>query len=341
MSDHLGQLTRVNAGVPSVYDRIADPLPFITEMGKVFWHAKACGCQTEAEGKLLALACMSERMNPFEINKTYHLMDGKLSMRADAMLAKFRQLGGKFRWIKDGEDAQSASLELTYDGNTITCTYSIEQAKQAGLVKDKGNWAKDPASMLRARVISRGIRMIAPEVIAGTYTPEEISDFTDSDNAPVENTSTPKPRGKKEKTSGTAGDVIDAEFTIVSPATPAAQPEAAPVIAPATASKAEEPPFETKQEASQVTAATTPEASVSNAGETSQAPKDDLTMLLIDIGLTAVKAGYGTKSEEAVAALEAGLQKNRPGLKLDSLAKPQLEALLKNLQAKIDENKGK
>ncbi|HWL09857.1 MAG TPA: recombinase RecT [Planctomicrobium sp.] len=282
-------------GQLSVYDRITDPIQFIESMGKVFWESKAAGCQTLAEGKLLALACMSERMNPFDINRTYHLMEGKLAMRADSMLAKFRGIGGKYKWVKDGEDGISASLSLTYDGETITSTYSIEQAKQANLVKEKGNWAKDPASMLRARVISRGIRMIAPEVIAGTYTPEELSDFTQDDSPPAK---TPK-RGKGASTE--KDEVIDVEvIPAVSPAQSApAEPEKAAgttstsvtVSGNPVTETTEKPPFEVEQKKEEVAPTTPSQASISEAGTTKATPASDIALIMVDVELNAKKAG--------------------------------------------------
>lgn len=310
----------------SVYDRIQDPLAFIEQMGKVFWQAKACGCQTEAEGKLLALACMSERMNPFDINKTYHLMDGKLSMRADAMLANFRQLGGKYKWIKSGDDGKSASIELTYDGNTITSTYTIEQAHQAGLVKDRSNWVKDPASMLQARAISRGIRMIAPEVIAGVYTPEEIGDFG--------NESTPAATTKQSRTArkekAQSEDVIDSEIVDSQSASASSDGPAESSSSNDSNSTAEEPPFEADAAKSEAPPAKKEDSSASEIGTSETAPATDRTALLMDIAFAAQEAGLGATTEEATKAIEAKL-----GKRLEDIDKDKLKNLLTNLQNAI------
>lgn len=39
--------------------------------------------------------------------------------------------------------------------------------------------------MLRARLVSKAVRMLAPEVVMGIYTPEETDDFSVSSTAPV------------------------------------------------------------------------------------------------------------------------------------------------------------
>ncbi|MCX7689084.1 MAG: hypothetical protein N2045_14060, partial [Fimbriimonadales bacterium] len=54
----------------------------------------------------------------------------------------------------------------------------MEDAKRAGLIgKAGGNWEKYPRAMLRARVVSEGVRTVFPGVIVGLYTPEEVRDF--------------------------------------------------------------------------------------------------------------------------------------------------------------------
>jgi hypothetical protein len=52
----------------------------------------------------------------------------------------------------------------------------MEQAKRAGLAT-KDVWKQYPRAMLRARVVSEGIRTIFPGVLGGLYTPEEVQDF--------------------------------------------------------------------------------------------------------------------------------------------------------------------
>ena len=178
MSHELSTTTSASHGDVTFFDNIRDPLAFVTEIGSVFHQSGACGCKSPAEGKFLALACMCERISPFELQRRYHLMDGKLSPRAEVMLADFRRAGGSHRWIKDGSDGQSASLELTEPNGTKTVvSYSIEDAKQAKIFREGSGWTKNPANMLRARCSSNGVRMLMPELVHGLYTPEENDDM--------------------------------------------------------------------------------------------------------------------------------------------------------------------
>ena len=49
----------------------------------------------------------------------------------------------------------------------------------------KDNWKNYPRAMLRARVISEGVRTCYPAIASGIYTPEEVGDFTEKDITPT------------------------------------------------------------------------------------------------------------------------------------------------------------
>ena len=169
----------------SFYDNPAEQMGAITQIGEAFAKSGMFGCTKVEQGIVLAMACVSERLNPIELKKKYHLIDGQLSMRTDAMLGEFRARGGKIKWLS--YDAKKAEAEFAIDGNAVVLSYTIEDAQQAQLggwngkqFKPGGGWAKSPDAMLRARLVSKAVRMLAPEAISGTYTPEEIEDFAPS-----------------------------------------------------------------------------------------------------------------------------------------------------------------
>jgi hypothetical protein len=179
-------LTTTTSGEPpvNVYDRIADPVSATAQLGEWIASSGMFGCTKIEQGHILALQCLAERKSPFDIKRTYHLINGQISMRSDAMLAGYRQRGGKVVWKQF--DAKAAVAVWKYDGNEVEISFSLEDAKVAGLwpAKAGSGWAKDPAAMLRARCISKAVRMLAPEVVMGVYTPEEVTDFTTETKAP-------------------------------------------------------------------------------------------------------------------------------------------------------------
>jgi len=187
--------------VMSAYDKIDNVPQFITAMGAAIHQSGFFGCVNEAQGRVIALSCMIRKIDPLERASTDHIIEGKLSMRADAMLAGFMARGGKVKWIDQGDTGEKAVAKFTSrDNTTIEISYTIEMARTAGLIKDKpgSNWRKNPGEMLRARLISKAVRMIDPEVVAGRYTPEELDpdhqgDFAAAAYVPAANTENVKP----------------------------------------------------------------------------------------------------------------------------------------------------
>lgn len=160
-----------------VYDRIAEPISAIQQLGEWISSSGMFGCTKVEQGHIIAMQCLAEKKSPFDIKRTYHLVNGTPTMRSDAMLAGYRARGGKVTWKQF--DNKAALAVWKYDGNELEIGYSLEDAKASGLYPGKPGtgWQKDPAAMLRARLISKAIRMIAPEVVMGIYTPEEAADF--------------------------------------------------------------------------------------------------------------------------------------------------------------------
>ena len=161
----------------------ADPdkvMSCLTSFGQQLAQSRIMGINTPGDGLVVAVTCAAEGITPLEFARTYHIIEGRPSMKADAMLAKFKAAGGKVKWIDLGDTEQKAEAEFTYGGDSLTMSFTAEQArKMVGDRYDKkdGNWFKLRPQMLRARLVTTALRVVAPELIVGIYTPEEIEDF--------------------------------------------------------------------------------------------------------------------------------------------------------------------
>jgi hypothetical protein len=132
-----------------------------------------------AQAFTLMLLCQAEGIHPVRAVQRYHVIQGRPVMKADAMLADFQRIGGSVKWLTENDDREKCEAVFTHprfapEGKTIR--FGFNDAKAAGLTGNP-TWQKYPANMLRARVISTGIRMLAPGIVAGLYTPEEVGDF--------------------------------------------------------------------------------------------------------------------------------------------------------------------
>ena len=147
-------------------------------IGNAICRSGMFGCESKEAGIVFALQCMVENKPPLEMAKNYHLVKGKLTKRADAMLADFRRAGGKVFW-SDLKNAEIQSAVFEFENQNTNASFSMEDARKAGLVRKGSAWDKTPAAMLRARCVSETLRAIAPEIVQGVYVPEEI-DVADS-----------------------------------------------------------------------------------------------------------------------------------------------------------------
>lgn len=172
------------------YSRIGTSLEAVKELGSWIARSGVFNCQKDEQGNMIALECLATRKTPFDFKREFHLVNGSLTMRSDAMLAGYRTRGGKVIWKQF--DSTAAIGVWKYDGNECEIGFTTEDAKIAGLLPAKpgSGWQKDPAAMLRARCISKAIRMLAPEVVAGLYSPEEAADFSNPSPAPTQTATT-------------------------------------------------------------------------------------------------------------------------------------------------------
>lgn len=167
-----------------VYSKINDPIQAMQVMGEMIAGSGMFGCTKTEQGMVLAMQCLAEGKAPLELAKTYHIIEGKLTMRADAMLGRYLASGGKVKWTERSDKRVAATWIC--DGNEVEIAVTIDEMVKNGVAvgngnKLKTNWQRFPRQMLTARNISEAIRLLMPQIVAGIYTPEEVSDFSNND----------------------------------------------------------------------------------------------------------------------------------------------------------------
>lgn len=153
----------------------------LSAMGQLLAQSGMFGINNPAAGFVLAATCHSEGISPLEFKRTYHIIDGTPSMRADAMLAGYRTRGGKYKIIEISNIRAAADFE--FEKQKIQFEFTMDEAKRSGICFKgdgktlKANWSRSPKNMLWARMASNAVRFLCPEIVAGSYTPEEIEDM--------------------------------------------------------------------------------------------------------------------------------------------------------------------
>lgn len=124
----------------------------------------------------LMLLAQSEGLHPMQALRRYHIINGKPAMSAEAMLGGFQAAGGVVKWLAHSDERVAARFAAPGCPEGIEVDWDMRRAQTAG-IKAKEMWAKYPRQMLRARVISEGVRATMPGVALGMYTPEEAVEF--------------------------------------------------------------------------------------------------------------------------------------------------------------------
>jgi hypothetical protein len=147
----------------------------MTRLASAVAASKLFGMQSPEQALVLMAICQSEGKSPIQATKIYHIINGRPSMRADAMQAEFQARGGEIEFHQRDESACEATF--SWGKTSVTVKWTMAMASAAGLTAKGGPWKTAPRSMLHARCVSEGVRAVMPGVVAGIYTPEEIEDI--------------------------------------------------------------------------------------------------------------------------------------------------------------------
>ena len=152
------------------------PFQDMQQMAEVAAGSKMFGFKNTQEAMAIMLLCQAENLHPAVAMRDFHVIQGRPALKADAMLARFQQAGGRVEW-KDYTDEKVTGIFSHPSGGTLEVSWTLAKAKAIGIA-NKDNWRNYPRAMLRARVASEGIRSVYPGCVVGVYTPEEVQDFT-------------------------------------------------------------------------------------------------------------------------------------------------------------------
>lgn len=148
----------------------------------------------EAIGIAIQLG-MELGLPPMAALQNIAVINGRPSVWGDAMLAICRGSGifdeSVFEETVAGEkDNQVATCVVRRlpNGKPVSRTFSMTDAKRAGLSGKSGPWTQYPARMLQMRARSFALRDAFSDILKGIYSAEEVRDIVPA--APIEVTAT-------------------------------------------------------------------------------------------------------------------------------------------------------
>lgn len=123
-------------------------------------------------------------LDPTASIRSIHIIQGKPTMSADLMVALVKKSPLCVRFKLMETDASHAVYETERKGEgTTRLGFTIQEAKDAGLIKDGSGWKKYPAAMLRARAASALCRAVYPDLLLGVYETSEADEIRGSAHA--------------------------------------------------------------------------------------------------------------------------------------------------------------
>lgn len=128
---------------------------------------------TAAKAVAIILTGRELGIGPMQSLRSVSIINGKPVLAADLQLGLFHRAGGKSRFIE--LTPEKATIELTAPWLTAPHreTFTMEDAKRAGLTKNKV-WTDYPKALLRSRDITAALKSVGFLPCAGLYDPEEL-----------------------------------------------------------------------------------------------------------------------------------------------------------------------
>lgn len=116
---------------------------------------------------------------PFQAMQSFAVINGKPNIWGDALPALLWSRGFDIEEWYDDEDAPTkAFCKITRPGGKeITRTFSVEDAKRAGLTGKQGPWQQYQKRMLQMRARAFAARDGASDVLRGMQVAEEVQDY--------------------------------------------------------------------------------------------------------------------------------------------------------------------
>lgn len=129
---------------------------------------------------------MEVGLAPMQALANIAVINGRASIWGDAIPALLQRAGHMIDSEVSGEgDARKATATLTRaDGRTIVRTFSVGDAKKAGLWGKQGPWQQYPDRMLANRARAFAARDGAADALMGLQVAEEVSDYAMKDVTP-------------------------------------------------------------------------------------------------------------------------------------------------------------
>lgn len=124
-------------------------------------------------------------LQPMQAMQNIAVINGRPSIWGDAMIALVRACPA-FEYINETQTDKEATCVIKRKGEPEAVrTFSLEDARRAGLTGKSGPWTQYPKRMMQMRARSWALRDVFPDVLKGMICAEEALDSGPRDVTPV------------------------------------------------------------------------------------------------------------------------------------------------------------
>jgi len=124
-------------------------------------------------------------LQPMQAMQNIAVINGRPSIWGDAMIALVRACPA-FEYINETQTDREATCVIKRKGEPEAVrTFSMDDAKRAGLLGKSGPWTQYPKRMMQMRARSWALRDVFPDVLKGMICAEEALDSGPRDVTPV------------------------------------------------------------------------------------------------------------------------------------------------------------
>ena len=113
-------------------------------------------------------------LSPMQSIQNIAVINGRPTLWGDGMLGVCMPHIDK---IEETDDGNTATCTVVRGARTVVATFSMEDAKRAGLAGKAGPWSQYPARMRKMRARGFCLRDACADVLRGIISAEEVSDY--------------------------------------------------------------------------------------------------------------------------------------------------------------------
>jgi hypothetical protein len=145
----------------------------------------------DTKEKLMAVTQYGKElgMDPLTAINSVSIIAGKMVVASSMLGALLKKKGYEYIWTKDWDvEGEGPATRITTEIEIFWVSKALKreisqkfkmtwkELELAGLTESNPTYKKYPKAMLRARCISAAVRAVAPEILLGMYTVEELAE---------------------------------------------------------------------------------------------------------------------------------------------------------------------